>query len=189
MRTEDQSLRYLWDERLGMQPGYVERIIHGHPAWRDVQMGRLEPSIYWDAVAQDLGLSPDLLLSLQQEFFRHDRLDDQLIRLIRSLRADGVRVGLLSNNSLALLDEITQLGLSDLFDEAVISAQIGVMKPDPAAYYAVLAALDVRPEQSAFVDDFAENVEGARAVGMYGILFHPDLNLTIALRDWLHGNA
>jgi putative hydrolase of the HAD superfamily len=53
----------------------------------------------------------------------------------------------------------------------VISAEVGVMKPDPQIYQLALEKLNVTPAESVFIDDFTQNVEGARAVGMNVIQF------------------
>jgi putative hydrolase of the HAD superfamily len=94
-------------------------------------------------------------------------------------------VGLLSNNTLDLYDALAAFELDQLFDAVVISAEIGLMKPDPAAYQAVLERLGVAPQQAIFVDDFPANVDGARAVGMEAVRFTPDLDLAAVLDSWL----
>jgi epoxide hydrolase-like predicted phosphatase len=186
MRTEDRSLRDAWDQRLGLSPGSVEAVVHGIPKWRDAQLGLSDLTTYWSEVAQELKLSSEMLAQLQAEFYQGDVLDQNLVALIRRFKQEGFRTGLLSNNILDLFSEIGELGLSDVFDQIVISADIGVMKPAAAAYLKILDALGVAPENAAFVDDFPQNVEGARAVGMHGILFSPDLELDAALRRWVN---
>jgi epoxide hydrolase-like predicted phosphatase len=53
----------------------------------------------------------------------------------------------------------------------IISAEIGVMKPDERIYQIALEKLGVKPSESVFLDDFPKNVEGAIAVGMQAIHF------------------
>jgi HAD superfamily hydrolase (TIGR01509 family) len=48
---------------------------------------------------------------------------------------------------------------------------VGLRKPEVAIYREMLTRLDLSPHQVAFVDDFPENVEAARAVGIHGLLF------------------
>ena len=57
------------------------------------------------------------------------------------------------------------------FDAIVISAEVGVAKPDAKIYHIILDRLGVAPAEAVFVDDFSENVAGARAVGMRAIRF------------------
>lgn len=186
MRTEDYSTRHVWDQRLGLPHGSVERVVHGCQSWRDAQLGTVDLPTYWEEVAAQLNLTPAMITDLQRDFYYGDHLDPKLVTLIRQLRDQHHRIGLLSNNILPLLDEMSALGVLDLFDATVISAQIGVMKPAPAAYHAILTAMDIPASQAVFIDDVAENIAGAQAVGMHGILFTPDLDLETTLREWLN---
>jgi putative hydrolase of the HAD superfamily len=54
---------------------------------------------------------------------------------------------------------------------AHLSYELGLVKPDPAAFLRVLELEDCRPEDAIFVDDRAENVAAARALGMTGLVF------------------
>jgi len=185
MRTHDHARRHAWDVRLGLPPGSVERVVHGSEAWLRAQRGEITDEAYWQAVARELELDAAARSQLQLDFYPDDHLDGDLMAFIRELRANGVKVGLLSNNSAALLDELAALGVADAFDSCVISAVTGIMKPDPAAYHAILNALDISPERALFIDDTLANVEGARAVGMAAVLFPPDVSLQQIVADWL----
>lgn len=185
MRTEDRGPRRAWDRRLALPLGAVERIVFGLDAWRLAQLGEIDPEVHWHAVGKALGLESDSLATFRRDFYSGDRLDIDLITLIRDLRGWDVLVGLLSNNSLELHSLLRNLELDGLFDACVISAELGVMKPHPDAYYAILRKLQVLPENVFFVDDFVPNISGARAVGMSGLHFTPGIDMQAALADWL----
>jgi 2-haloalkanoic acid dehalogenase type II len=76
------------------------------------------------------------------------------------------RLALLSNAPPSLRDLLKQLGLARYFDHMIISGEVDVRKPDPGIYLLALASLGVRPEDSLFVDDLEQNLEGARQIGM-----------------------
>lgn len=185
MRTTDYSPRLGWDARLGQPPGSVEAVVHGIPAWQAAQRGEIGEDAYWAAVGEALGLDAGDLAALRDDFYSGDALDAGLAALIDALRGRGVRVGLLSNNGPALADDLQATGMAGRFDASVISCEIGVMKPDPAAYEAILRRLDVRPEQALFIDDSPANVEGARAVGMSAVHFRPGMDLRERILAWL----
>jgi len=186
MRTEDYDPRITWDNRLGLEIGSVERTVHGIEEWTRVQRGEISLETYWQAVGQKLSLTPDQLHQLREDFYAGDRLDRDLLSLIGELRDAQVTTGLLSNNSPDLADTLEELAVAPLFTAIVISADIGIMKPDPAAYHAILKALDIAPQRAIFVDDSMVNVEGARAVGMAAIHFTPGMDLHSELLDWLN---
>lgn len=64
---------------------------------------------------------------------------------------------------------LKQYGILDDFDAAVISTEVGAIKPDPKMYAAILEALGAEPGDCLFADDKPENLEGAVAAGMKAV--------------------
>ncbi|MFP5308339.1 MAG: HAD family hydrolase [Actinomycetes bacterium] len=87
--------------------------------------------------------------------------------MLRRARAGGVRTGLLSNSWGT--DAYPRDLLAEVCDEVVISAEVGVRKPDPAIFHLAAERLGVPPEGCAFVDDLPRNVEVATSLGMFGV--------------------
>jgi HAD superfamily hydrolase (TIGR01509 family) len=176
-RTADYGPRHAWDRQLGLPEGTVESIVHGIPAWREAQCGQMTLDAYWQTVRTELHLTSEQLDGLRRDFYSGDQLDDRLITLIHELRRNRIPVGLMSNNTPDLRDTLSDLGIGNLFNACVISAEIGVMKPDANAYHAILKKMQASAEDAIFIDDFIENVEGARAIGMKAIHFKPAIDL------------
>jgi putative hydrolase of the HAD superfamily len=90
--------------------------------------------------------------------------------LLDSLRARGLRLGLVSNafDSRRLLDrDMERMGLAERLDTFVFSSEIGVRKPHPDIFRRALDQLDVEPEHAVFVGDrLYEDVRGASQLGM-----------------------
>lgn len=185
MRTEDHTPRARWDDQLGLKRGQVERVVHGIDAWREAQRGEIGLALYREAVGNELGLSDEDVTTLLADFYSGDRLNEEAVALIRELRERGVLIGLLSNNTPDLPDTMRDLAVDTLFDVVVISAEIGVMKPDPAPYLAVLEELGVQAEDALFIDDFPENIEGAEALGMTTLYYTPETDLRKIIFAWL----
>lgn len=59
----------------------------------------------------------------------------------------------------------------DRFRDIVVSGDEKMMKPDAAIYRLALDRFGLRPEEAVFVDDNRDNVAGAAALGIHGILF------------------
>lgn len=68
----------------------------------------------------------------------------------------------------------------------MISGEVGLHKPQPEIYRLACERLGIEPAEAVFVDDLRENVEGAEAVGMTGVL-HRDTAATLARLDELFG--
>lgn len=98
--------------------------------------------------------------------------NEPMIELMASLRDEGYRMALLTNNvrewsatwrAMAPIDEI--------FELVVDSAFVGMRKPDPEIYELCVARLGVRAQECLFVDDREDNCEGAAAVGMTAVRY------------------
>jgi epoxide hydrolase-like predicted phosphatase len=77
------------------------------------------------------------------------------------------RLAALSNsNELHWERNVNDLGVTDFFEVAISSHQVGLCKPDPRIYLAALDRLAVSPEAVVFFDDVDENVAVALELGM-----------------------
>lgn len=92
-------------------------------------------------------------------------VDATVLELVRRARA-SVPVALCSNATTRLGSDLDRLGIDDSFDAVFNSAELGVAKPEPALFAAVLDSLGVAPGDCLFVDDSARNVEAATTAGL-----------------------
>ena len=115
-------------------------------------------------------------------------LDQEIMDLIISLHS-WYRTGLLSNAGHTSLNPyIGQDELKQVFDTVVISADVGLVKPDSDIYRLVCRRLEVEPSEAVFIDDVERYVDGARAVGMKAILYQGFEPLQQELTKLLGGN-
>jgi putative hydrolase of the HAD superfamily len=111
--------------------------------------------------------------------------DEEMIGAVRAARAAGLKTGLISNSwGLGIYDRAPV----DLFDESVISGEVGLHKPQPEIYLLAADRLGVEPGDCVFVDDLRENCAGAEAVGMTAVL-HRDSAETINRLEELFGGV
>ncbi len=87
---------------------------------------------------------------------------------LRQLRARSVRLGLITNGAVAVQRaKITALGIREYLEVLVISAAVGIEKPDPRIFRLALDRLGIAPERAWFVGDHPINdVRGATAAGL-----------------------
>jgi putative hydrolase of the HAD superfamily len=64
-----------------------------------------------------------------------------------------------------------------IFDGCVLSYELGVMKPDARIYREALRLAQAEPSACVFIDDMAENVDGAAALGIKSLLYTPETDL------------
>ena len=121
----------------------------------------------------EAGLTHDAaLLTAYQEFWAPHTLTDPEVRpLLERLRADGLRVGVLSNTvwPRAWHEEFfARDGVLDLLDGAVFTSEVPWTKPSPEAFRAAMAAVGIDdPAACVFVGDrLFDDIWGAADVGM-----------------------
>jgi putative hydrolase of the HAD superfamily len=126
---------------------FTERIIRG--------MGGEADSAYECAVA----------MTRAWEHAEHFELYEDALPVLEELRAQGLRLGLVSNTG-RNLDEFVAHHRLDV-DAAIGSGAFGRTKPHPTIFRAMLERLAVEPAAAAMVGDSPEDdVEGARAAGI-----------------------
>jgi 2-haloacid dehalogenase len=103
---------------------------------------------------------------------------EENVVLLRRLKAAGHPVYALSNFATVKFAIARQMfDFLNVFDDAVISGHVGVVKPDPRIFEILFERVGKRPEQLVFVDDSLRNIEAARALGMPAVHFRPDVDL------------
>ena len=95
-------------------------------------------------------------------------------QLVRELKQAGYGIWLLSNASVRQHAYWPRVPGSALFDGTLISADEGVMKPQPEIYRLCLERFGLKAEECFFIDDVPANIEGAAAGGISGTVFHGD---------------
>jgi len=187
VRSEDPSPREALARELGLAVEDLERLIFASDLSLRAQRGELPEPEFWKAIGERLGIrSPEKIQQVRQRFFAGDRLNAPLVEALRQWKGQ-VALGLISNAWSGLREVLRHLGLLDLFDAVVISAEVGLLKPDPRIYLLALERLRVPPQATAFVDDLPENVQAARALGLYGIHFRDTREALQRLQEWLNG--
>jgi len=169
-RTEYQAPREHLAERLNMEYENLVRLVFESETSRKASLGEISAEEHWASVVSKLNRPASEAKSIRDEFFAGDITDRDLLGFIRSLRP-RYKTGLISNAWGDLREWIVSEKFDDAFDRMIISAEVGVMKPKPEIYLLALEQLGMGPAEAVFVDDFIENVEGARAVGMSTVHF------------------
>lgn len=142
-----------------------------HP-WHRVERGELgiaEWAVEVTQMGAEAGVEIDFtpLQSLLGEMTVHA----QVIDCIRELRAQGYRLGLITNNVReGSATWRAMIPLDELFEIVIDSSEVGMRKPNPAIFHHALEALGgVDPSEAVFLDDSPGNVAGAKLAGLHAI--------------------
>ena len=170
MRTEYQSPRQHLAERFKLDYDDIDKLVFGSESARRASVGEITEDAHWMEVLKRLRHPVSEKKSFVDEFFGGDIIDRNLIEYIRSLRGK-VHIGLISNAWSGLREFMNKEKIIDIFDTVIISAEVGVVKPDAKIFNIALEQANVRAKEAVFVDDVKANIEACEKVGMKGILF------------------
>lgn len=96
-------------------------------------------------------------------------VNQDLVDYIKALKDDGLKIGLISNLGSGWFDAYVPRETKVLFDDTVVSGDVGMVKPYPEIFRLACVRLGVEPDNSVFIDDIESNCEGARDTGMAAI--------------------
>jgi len=171
VRTEDQSGRRKWEERLGLSKGELARLVFDSETSTLASIGKVNEADIWSQLALHLKLSPEEIKELREDFWSGDRLDQELVQYISTLRPT-YKTAILSNAwSGARIVFTEKYFLKEVVDLILISAEESIAKPDARIYQLAAERLGVGLDEAVFVDDFPENILAARTIGMHAIHF------------------
>lgn len=137
--------------------------------------GDLSAETYWSRLAEDAGTSLDAsqLQGLsERDVTMWSRLNPDMVGWLSALSAAGMKTAVLSNMHMGMVQHARHaFQWLDGVTFTTFSAEVRLIKPDPAIYEHCLRGLDVGPSDTLFIDDREVNVEGARAVGIHAVQF------------------
>lgn len=171
---------------MGLTEAQLHDAVFGSPLARSATLGTVREEALWADVARRFNLDVTQMAAFQAGFWGGDVFDTDFMAWIGALRP-RVSTGLLSNAWSGARDTfINRFACYRYVDSVVISAEEGVAKPDPEIYRICLRRMGVTAEETAFVDDFARNIEAANRLGMRGILFSSRAQAMAEIESALH---
>jgi putative hydrolase of the HAD superfamily len=167
--ARDQWRRFAHDLRTVEQEQYVHAFIE-----RDDDGYAARKGVFTGLVAQfelPSGVAATLRQDYRDGFPAACVLFADVVDTLSSLRASGLKLGLITNGSVPMQSrKLECLALSPMFDTILISDAEGIAKPDPRIFHLALERLEVRGAHAIFVGDNPDvDVAGARAAGMRAI--------------------
>lgn len=170
VRTENPKPRGELAMELGVTREFLVELVFGGDQGTRAQTGEISQDDIWAYARNELKLSSGEYPDLKKRFFGGDILDSKLVAFIRTLKPH-YKIGIISNAWSELPAALDEWEILDVFDVVIGSGDVGIMKPDPKIYQIALEYLAVEPDEAVFIDDFIENIQGARQIGIHTIHF------------------
>ncbi|MBN2146401.1 MAG: HAD family phosphatase [Anaerolineales bacterium] len=182
----DETPRRELAERLNIPLERLYQLVFDSQTAVRAMVGEISIDQHWEAVRHSLGVQPAEWPAFIRQFWAADWINEPLIAYVRTLRPQ-YKIGLLSNAWNDLRHELeARFAIADLFDAMIISAEVGLAKPDPRIYRLAVERLGVQPGEAIFIDDRLENVLAARQEGLYAIHYQDHDDALYELKDILH---
>lgn len=150
----------------------LQRALFGSPAWNLLDSG----TISYDTMLRvarahlDERLWPNLDACFAG-WAAYSTPIEETNALAAELKREGYGIYLLSNAGTRIHDQLGHMPAWELMDGAVVSGEERLMKPDPAIYQLLCERYGLLAEECLFVDDNADNCEGARVAGMRAVRY------------------
>lgn len=126
-----------------------------------------------------------ILDSLEKNKGKHI-VNSELVEMIKKLKDNGYKIGLLSNYGVELRDKLKKDEIYDLFDAIVVSSEVGCQKPELEIFKILFTNLGVEPEEVVFIDDASKSLENAESIGYFPILYKNNESFKIELEKVLN---
>ena len=149
---------------LGLYSGAEDPLVH------DFEIGAISEEEFAAGLATRLQEATGVRVSprgLVARIFAVD-LEEDMLFAVAAIKKAGFRTALLSNSWGSSLYPRSRL--VDLFDEVVISGEVGMRKPDPRIFALALERIQVAPQRSVFVDDHPGHLAAAHELGLMTLL-------------------
>ncbi len=164
-------------------PEEIGKLVYGGSGLREsFDKGKITPQEFYARVLKKLeaDIDYDKFFSLYNEVFS---LNPPVVEIMKRLKVKHKLV-LLSNTDVMRFSFVKQeFPEVMIFDEYVLSFEVGFMKPHPQIYKEALKKAGVKAEECVFIDDREENIQGAEELALQGILYEKQANLEPLLQE------
>jgi epoxide hydrolase-like predicted phosphatase len=173
----DETPRQQLADRYGIPLKRIYNLIFDTEASIQAALGEISMEHHWRAIHEILQIPPSERVEFVNQFWAADGLNRELVETLPALR-EHYRLGLLSNANDDLRQMLTERWqITDQFDDMIISAEVGLLKPDRRIYELAVSRLGVQPDEALFIDDMPVNVEGAQIAGLQAIQYLNNLQV------------
>lgn len=171
LRSENYAPRIELAASYGLTRKELEDLIFDSASANLASIGKISERDHWQAVFSQLNVSVDRQAGFEAAFWAGDSLDLELIDFLGSLRP-GRKTGLLSNAWTGGRHNLFEnYACKDVFDVSIFSYEVGLAKPDPKIFHLILSRLNVKAEETIFLDDNLQNIQAAVLLGFQSIRF------------------
>ena len=178
------------DAAQSLARGTLWEVFHDIPEYRLSRNGTIDRDTFRAAIRRVLSQrageerADRALAAFDAHMAALPPVDPDMRTLLEQLRAARrVKLGMLSNGPRGYTARLRDQGVTAFFDDAFVTGDVGLQKPDVEVFHFAARRLGVEPGACLMIDDQARNIEGAKAAGLHTHFFEG--NGLAALRERL----
>jgi epoxide hydrolase-like predicted phosphatase len=186
---------YRWVKRrknilgLNNHPEILDLLDNPHESalMKEICLGKIPEDHLWTIMAEKWRVKPNVIKFFRRQMASKRHLNQPVMRFMAEAK-ENHQTAILSNagdQSRRLMEDVYKL--HHYVDEIIISAEEGVIKPDPRIYEIAMERMHAEPETSLLLDDHLPNILAAQAFGMHAVQFINALQAIQMVRDHLNG--
>jgi HAD superfamily hydrolase (TIGR01509 family) len=180
MSTSEYALSLLKQMGYGTQPS-VEGRLRQKALLSQANSGHISPDEYWDQFLLMRGVA-----TLEERKILTGKINDYSDNVLpipggrealAGLKQRGFVLGIVTDTMHPIerkMRWLAQVGVAEFIDVVACSTVLGAHKPDPAMYLNALQQAHLTPSESAFVGHDAQELDGARQVGLATVAVNYD---------------
>jgi putative hydrolase of the HAD superfamily len=182
LRISDRVVLFDYGEVISVSPNEADRAallaVAGMPAepfwesyWshRDaLDRGDLDVTEYWRTIGAEIGAAwsaGDIQRLWAADFRSWVTVEPGTVQLLEELHDGGTRVAVLSNAGLDFGSVLRFSPMGRFFERVFVSAEMGLLKPEPEIYLAAVAELGIAVDRLVFIDNKSVNTNAVAALG------------------------
>ena len=147
-------------------------------------LGLCDESFYWEALRKESGIKGDDA-EWHREILDRFLVRPSMIHLVQDLRQMGFFVGILSDQTDWLEELDLKYHFCRHFDQVFNSFRLHKSKQDPSWFIEICSVIGFAPQEVLFIDDNADNIQRAAAMGLRTIHFRDEGQFNEELRQTL----
>jgi len=164
------------DQPLAAPPDLIEKFV----------TGAVNGRFFHSYLVQQIGLTPNFDTFAATFNVTQRRINEGIAYAVDLQQRPDITIGIISNtNEIHAHWLRTNLPELALFNAVIMSNEVSLLKPDPAIYHLCLQKLGIPPQQAILIDDLPANIDGARTIGMAGIVHSNWETTREILEEWL----
>jgi putative hydrolase of the HAD superfamily len=133
-------------------------------------LGLCNEAAYWEALRQESGIKADDA-EWHREILERFLVRPSMIHLVQDLKQMGCFVGILSDQTDWLEELDLKYHFYRYFDQVFNSFRLHKSKKDPSWFTEICSVIGFAPQEVLFIDDNADNIQRAAAMGLRTIYF------------------